>query len=265
MGKQVFQQWYWGDWFGDANVARLEPSARCVWFELLGIMHQNNTSSISDDIPSLARATRVRENIVGKALKKIAEKEVAEVTENDGIFTIVSRRLSREQAQKQQKSERQRRWRDGAKDGDVDAHIDSGVDAHETPKKRCTRARYSETHIIKENIIKENPGIESEIAVAAEKIFKRHPRRSDYRASVLAICQAVWDEVESGVTPEMALEMIAQKTDAYADAVKKWPPAEQEYVKGALAWYKNGCYRDDPDTWDKGDHERQSGAPEVVL
>ena len=69
MAKQIFQQWYWGDWFGDTNVARLDPASRCVWFELLGIMAQEGAFQITDDLSSLARATRARVDVVAEALK----------------------------------------------------------------------------------------------------------------------------------------------------------------------------------------------------
>lgn len=269
MAKQIFQQWYWGDWFGDTNVARLDPASRCVWFELLGIMSQEGAFQITDDLSSLARATRARVDVVAEALKKIDAKAVAEVSEKDGVYTIVSRRLERENSQRQQKNERQRRWRDGRKDARVDASVDARVDASVDAAETDTRARYSE--LIKENYIKESPRLEKEIAMEAEEIVKLHPRRSDHRAAVRAAIDAVWREVENGLSPQDALLKIRMATVAYAAAVRRWPPAERDFVKGALAWYRNGCYSDDPATWERGGNQPETpesdaaGHGEVVL
>lgn len=261
MAKQAFQQWYWSDWFGDTNVARLDPASRCVWFELLGIMSQEGTFQVSDDVSSLARATRVRETVMEKALQKIEEKNVAQVIKNNGVYTVISRRLERETISRQQKTERQRRWRDGQRDAGVDAD----VDVLETSKKHDTRARYSETY--KEKYIKENPDVERLIAAEAEEIVNLHPRRSDHRASVRAVIDAVWREADRGIPPEAALRMLRSRTVAYAEAVREWPPGERRYIKGALAWYQNGCYADDPATWRQGKEAETpfSGNHEVVL
>ena len=261
MAKQAFQQWYWSDWFGDTNVARLDPASRCVWFELLGIMSQEGTFQVMDDISSLARATRVREAVMEKALQKIAEKNVAQVIENNGVYTIISRRLEREMKRKDAVRERVKRFRNASGNTSCNADVTPGV----TPDVTDTRARYSESY--KEKYIKENPDVERLIAAEAEEIVNLHPRRSDHRASVRAVIDAVWREADRGIPPEAALRMLRSRTVAYAEAVREWPPGERRYIKGALAWYQNGCYADDPATWRQGKEAETpfSGNHEVVL
>lgn len=261
MAKQAFQQWYWSDWFGDTNVARLDPASRCVWFELLGIMSQEGTFQVSDDVSSLARATRVRETVMEKALQKIEEKNVAQVIENNGVYTVISRRLEREMKRKDAVRERVKRFRNASGNTSCNADVTPGV----TPVVTDTRARYSETY--KEKYIKENPDVERLIAAEAEEIVNLHPRRSDHRASVRAVIDAVWREADRGIPPEAALRMLRSRTVAYAEAVREWPPGERRYIKGALAWYQNGCYADDPATWRQGKEAETpfSGNHEVVL
>lgn len=261
MAKQAFQQWYWSDWFGDTNVARLDPASRCVWFELLGIMSQEGTFQVSDDLSSLARATRTRVDVVAEALKKIDAKAVAQVIENNGVYTIISRRLEREMKRKDAVRERVKRFRNAS--GNASGNTSCNADV--TPDVTDTRARYSETY--KEKYIKENPDVERLIAVEAEEIVNLHPRRSDHRASVRAVIDAVWREADRGVPPEAALRMLRDRTVAYAEAVRGWPPGERRYIKGALAWYQNGCYADDPATWRQGKEAETpfSGNHEVVL
>ena len=265
MAKQIFQQWYWGDWFGDTNVARLDPASRCVWFELLGIMAQEGAFQITDDLSSLARATRARVDVVAEALKKIDAKAVAEVSEKNGVYTIVSRRLERETKRKAAVRERVKRFRSAS----GNALGNTSCNADVTPDVTDTRARYSE--LIKENYIKESPRLEKEIAIEAEEIVKLHPRRSDHRAAVRAAIDAVWREVENGLSPQDALLKIRMATVAYAAAVRRWPPAERDFVKGVLAWYRNGCYSDDPATWERGGNQPETpesdaaGHGEVVL
>lgn len=261
MAKQAFQQWYWSDWFGDTNVARLDPASRCVWFELLGIMSQEGTFQVSDDLSSLARATRTRVDVVAEALKKIDAKAVAQVIENNGVYTIISRRLEREMKRKDAVRERVKRFRNAS--GNASGNTSCNADV--TPDVTDTRARYSETY--KEKYIKENPDVERLIAVEAEEIVNLHPRRSDHRASVRAVIDAVWREADRGVPPEAALRMLRDRTVAYAEAVRGWPPGERRYIKGALAWYQNGCYADDPETWRQGKEAEPSfsGNHEVVL
>ena len=261
MAKQAFQQWYWSDWFGDTNVARLDPASRCVWFELLGIMSQEGTFQVSDDVSSLARATGVRETVMEKALQKIEEKNVAQVIENNGVYTVISRRLEREMKRKDAVRERVKRFRNASGNTSCNADVTPGV----TPVVTDTRARYSETY--KEKYIKENPDVERLIAAEAEEIVNLHPRRSDHRASVRAVIDAVWREADRGIPPEAALRMLRSRTVAYAEAVREWPPGERRYIKGALAWYQNGCYADDPATWRQGKEAETpfSGNHEVVL
>ncbi|MGF0036499.1 hypothetical protein [Victivallis vadensis] len=261
MAKQAFQQWYWSDWFGDTNVARLDPASRCVWFELLGIMSQEGTFQVSDDLSSLARATRTRVDVVAEALKKIDAKAVAQVIENNGVYTIISRRLEREMKRKDAVRERVKRFRNAS--GNASGNTSCNADV--TPDVTDTRARYSETY--KEKYIKENPDVERLIAVEAEEIVNLHPRRSDHRASVRAVIDAVWREADRGMPPEAALRMLRDRTVAYAEAVRGWPPGERRYIKGALAWYQNGCYADDPATWRQGKEAETpfSGNHEVVL
>ena len=258
MAKQAFQQWYWSDWFGDTNVARLDPASRCVWFELLGIMSQEGTFQVSDDVSSLARATRVRETVMEKALQKIEEKNVAQVIKNNGVYTVISRRLERETISRQQKTERQRRWRDGQRDAGVDAD----VDVLETSKKHDTRARYSETYKEK---YKRKPGCRTPHCSGGGG------DRESASAPLRPPCQCTRGHrcgMARGGPGHSAGSGVADAPEPDRRLRRSGPGV----AAGRTALYQggagvNGCYADDPATWRQGKEAETpfSGNHEVVL
>jgi hypothetical protein len=37
-----FHKWYWAEWFASDDVQVLHPTARCIWFEMIGLMWQSS-------------------------------------------------------------------------------------------------------------------------------------------------------------------------------------------------------------------------------
>jgi len=96
-----FQQWFWTDWFGDADVQALDHSSRCVWFEMLGRMWESSERGvllIGGNIPTekqLARSLGFGSDInsMACAISEIESLGLFSRREDGAIF---SRRIIRE-------------------------------------------------------------------------------------------------------------------------------------------------------------------------
>lgn len=111
MPKNPYDNWFWSDWFGDPGVSLLDPVSRCVWFELLGRMHQTDTCELTRTAEEIARECRVTESQAKNAIKDMIRHKVGQITVKGEEIHILSRRRQRDMIKKQNHANRQSRWK----------------------------------------------------------------------------------------------------------------------------------------------------------
>lgn len=97
MAKLPATQWYIGDWKKDAALSMCSISTRGFWFEILGAMHElNRCGIISGTVQQLARIARCLPEEAADAINELDQTGAANVTQKDGVFTLINRRMHRE-------------------------------------------------------------------------------------------------------------------------------------------------------------------------
>lgn len=95
--KLPYFPFYPGDWKKDQALSLCTPSTRGIWIDLLCAMHESDRSGQITGTPEqLARLSRCTAVELDAALADFRLHRVADVTERDGLVTLVNRRMKRE-------------------------------------------------------------------------------------------------------------------------------------------------------------------------
>jgi len=97
MNKVPAMMWYVGDWFKDPCVSICSPATRGIWFDALCRMHDLRRGTLTGTPDQLARALRCTVTDFHAAMRELQTTETGVVRESNGVLTLVSRRLQREQ------------------------------------------------------------------------------------------------------------------------------------------------------------------------
>ena len=73
-----------------------------------------------------------------------------------------------------------------------------------------------------------------------ETIYRTYPRHVAPQAAFKAIAAALKSK---------PFEHLLARTEAYAQAVKLWPPTDMHFIPHPATWFNRGSYDDDPTTW----------------
>ncbi len=88
---------YIGDWKKDAELSMCSLSTRGFWFEILGAMHElGRSGQITGTAQQLARVGRCTAAEAIEAIAELKQTKTANVSERDGIFTLINRRMKAE-------------------------------------------------------------------------------------------------------------------------------------------------------------------------
>lgn len=88
-----------------------------------------------------------------------------------------------------------------------------------------------------------------------ERIYAAYPRHVGRRKALAAIetaLKAICKERGEDAGKSTAAEWLFERTQAFADAVKKWPPSERQFIPHPSTWFNQGRYADDPKEWERG-------------
>jgi hypothetical protein len=101
--KQPAFQFYTGDWLKDPALTLCTSSARGVWIDLICAMHESGRSGELRGTPDqLARVARTSTADLTQALTDLQATGAADVTERNGVVTVVNRRMKRESKERKQ-------------------------------------------------------------------------------------------------------------------------------------------------------------------
>lgn len=110
--KLPWMKWFAADWLNDPQLSLCTPATRGVWSDLVSVMHlSGQTGELSGTSDQLARVARCSAAELAHALTDLRTTGAADVTERNGIVTVVNRRMSREHKKRQADAARQDRAR----------------------------------------------------------------------------------------------------------------------------------------------------------
>lgn len=103
---------YPGDWLTDPALSLCTPATRGVWIDLLCAIHKlNRGGELRGTTEQLARIARCLPVQLIEALTDLQATGTADVSERNGVFTILSRRMARDAKEREQWRLRQQKRR----------------------------------------------------------------------------------------------------------------------------------------------------------
>ncbi|MDE2098704.1 MAG: hypothetical protein KGL39_15730 [Patescibacteria group bacterium] len=112
MPKLPWMPFFATDWLNDPLVSMCEPATRGILIDWICNMHLlNRCGQITGTRDQLARPGRCTTAQVGLALQDLIKTKAADVTERNGVVTVINRRMKREAKAREQGRKRVERHR----------------------------------------------------------------------------------------------------------------------------------------------------------
>ncbi|MET0753611.1 MAG: hypothetical protein ABWZ66_09565 [Pyrinomonadaceae bacterium] len=112
MGKLPAIQFYTGDWLKDTELSLCSSSTRGIWIDILCRMHESGRSGvITGTVEQLCRVCRATAAEMSLALDELSQSRTAVVSERNGIYTIINRRMKEEDAERKATQQRVQKFR----------------------------------------------------------------------------------------------------------------------------------------------------------
>ena len=230
MPKLPYMPFYVSDWTSDPQLAMCSLSTRACWLELLCGMHSlGHMGVITGTADQLARVCRCSVAEFVQSANELRDYHVAEISERDGKYTIVNRRMKREyESANKAKARQEKREINAEKTPDIHIHIQN--------KER-------ESACAREGVWQE-----------ADRIRSEFPRVGNIQDDCRAIVDAIQREADKpGGSVDSALELIRDSVRKYAESVSKWPLQKRKFIANCKSWFEAGRYNESPEMWDQND------------
>ncbi len=112
MGKSPAFQMYSGDWLKDPQLSMCSPATRGIWIDLICAMHElGRCGQVTGTVEQLCRICRCTSAEMFAALNELKDTRTATVTEREGRWTIINRRMSRESHERESATKRKQSQR----------------------------------------------------------------------------------------------------------------------------------------------------------
>jgi hypothetical protein len=96
-GKLPAFQFYTGDWLKDPELSMCSPATRGIWADAICAMHEfDRSGSLTGTREQLSRVCRCALSDMQTAIAELDTTGAANVTERNGVVTLVNRRMQRE-------------------------------------------------------------------------------------------------------------------------------------------------------------------------
>ncbi len=110
--KMPWIKFFAGDWLKDPALSLCAPATRGIWMDLLCGMHElNSGGKLIGTRDQLARLARCTTEEMTKTLRDLSITKTANVSERNGIVTVVNRRMRRQDKLREQSNLRKMRFR----------------------------------------------------------------------------------------------------------------------------------------------------------
>lgn len=137
MEKAPASQFYWGDLRRDTEYHLMEWASRGIWVEMLSCMHFSKERGKLEGTPEqLSRLLGCTVEEFRKAKTDISVTKTGDVIENNGVVTIINRRMEREEKEKASGRKRMNRFREKG-GGDPDKWTAIKIPILERDNKMC--------------------------------------------------------------------------------------------------------------------------------
>lgn len=114
MAKQPAFQFYPGDWLKDPRLSLCSEATRGIWIDMICAMHEmDRCGKITGTSEQLARVCRSTAVLIATALTELSNSRTADITERDGIYTIINRRMKRAYDERNHERDKKRKQRGG--------------------------------------------------------------------------------------------------------------------------------------------------------
>lgn len=134
--KHPYLMFFTSDWLGDPALSQCSLSAQGLWMNFLCSMHQSGrVDRLTGTVEQLSRFGRCSAEDCAKGLEELRITRTAEVHCHGNVFTVVSRRLSRECRARKKNTQRQSRNRLAKREAEVSRDCHADVAPH-TPETR---------------------------------------------------------------------------------------------------------------------------------
>lgn len=104
---------YVGDWLSDEALTLCSPAARGVWIDFLCMMHKRDRCGVligsREQLSQIGRCPAVH---LDRVLSELQTTGAADISERDGVVTVVNRRMKREAKDRTDNKLRQQRYRE---------------------------------------------------------------------------------------------------------------------------------------------------------
>ncbi len=95
--KHPWIAFFVGDWKKDPAVSFCSPETRGVWFDFLCDMHELQSGGVlTGDADQLCRSGRCSRAQLDRSLVELRSTRAAEVSERNGVYTVINRRMKAE-------------------------------------------------------------------------------------------------------------------------------------------------------------------------
>lgn len=109
-------QFYTGDWLKDPKLSMCLPSTRGIWIDAIAAMHENcRSGALSGTADQLIRVLRCDRPALMAALTDLQATGAGDVTERNGVITLINRRMNREAIERESNRLRQSKHRGNGK------------------------------------------------------------------------------------------------------------------------------------------------------
>lgn len=103
---------YTGDWTKDPALSKCSPAARGIWIDVLCAMwNLDRSGRLTGNVRQLSRICRCSDDEMASAINEFQLTESAGVTDDNGVITLVNRRMEREYKERQLNALRQKRFK----------------------------------------------------------------------------------------------------------------------------------------------------------
>ena len=105
----------------------------------------------------------------------------------------------------------------------------------------------SETESIKKEIDKEK--YRNLLIVASERILKAYPKPSTDNRAAIIVQEAIWMEIDEGMEPEKAIELIESRTKRYKEITDEYQHKDRQYIPFSNKWFSERRYNQNEAIW----------------
>jgi hypothetical protein len=244
-----------------------EPPATCkVWITMLAMA--DSSGYVGTSVPGLAHVSRVSITEAEEAIRvlsspdphsRTADNEGRRIAPVDRGFQILNYQKFREGRDEENRREQnrlaQKRYRERHKESSRQPEstkvsqrnglLDDGKPQSAHAEAEAEADRRIHLNPLIETLKLEDPQSPEKLPSSTpEVIYAEYPRKVGKTAALKAI------RIAMKSTPA---DRLLERTQAYADAVSRWPASESRFVPNPATWFNRGSYDDDPATWEGKD------------